>query len=317
MARRRCGLCQGEALEALPVPVQTVGGQLGALAERGEVGMVRCRRCGFEFVEPRPDDLALAAFYQAQDYTAHEPVDDAAAVRRAEHQLAQVTAAGGKLQGAWVLDVGCGGGQFLAAARRRGARVVGVDPAAHAHQACHRQGIEIAPQLDDLGARRFDGIAMSHVLEHVPDVLLTLMDLRERLAADGWLCLEVPNRASLRARLSPAVVTRLGADERHRAFPIHLSYFSPETLRQALAVSGFEVAAMTTAGLGVNALWPRWAPRPGGAATEETAASASASVTPATKGSSSGIRTRLRAAAKRRYFDALLGENLIAIARPR
>lgn len=314
--RGRCGLCHCEKLERLPVPRQTVGGQLGELAERGEVGLVRCRQCDFEFVEPRPDDLALAGFYQAQDYTAHEPVDDAAAVRRAEHQLAQVEAAGGKLDGAWVLDVGCGGGQFLAAARQRGARVVGVDPAAHAHHACHRQGIEIAPQLDDLGARRFDGIAMSHVLEHVPDVLSTLVDLRERLAAGGWLCLEVPNRESLRARLTPALVTRLGADERHRAFPIHLSYFTPETLRQALGVSGFVVAAMTTTGLGVNALWPRWMPtREGGAKSAKESAAPRA--VGASSSGVSGIRTRLRAEAKRRYFDALLGENLIAIARPR
>ncbi len=107
------------------MPRRTVGGALGELAARGEVGLVRCRQCDFELVEPRPDDLALAGFYEAQDYTAHEPVDDAAAVRRAEHQLAQVEAAGGGLQGAAVLDVGCGGGQFLVAARRRCAQVVG------------------------------------------------------------------------------------------------------------------------------------------------------------------------------------------------
>lgn len=307
------------------MPKQTVGGQLGGLAERGEVGLVRCRQCEFEFVEPRPDDLALAGFYEAQDYTAHEPVDDTAAVRRAEHQLAQVKAAGGGLDGARVLDVGCGGGQFLAAARRRGAKVVGVDPAAHAHQACWRQEIEIVPQLDDLGAQRFDGIAMSHVLEHVPDVLSTLVDLRERLVAGGWLCLEVPNRESLRARLSPPLITRLGADERHRAFPIHLSYFTPETLRQALGVSGFVVAAMTTTGLGVNALWPRWAKREGGATgSAPHAASGSdgshgsrAEDATRSRGAAASLRAKVRSEAKRRYFDALLGENLIAVARPR
>ncbi len=158
---------------------------------------------------------------------------------------------------------------------------------------------------------------MSHVLEHVPDVLSTLVELRERLAAGGWLCLEVPNRASLRARMSPPLVTRLGADERHRAFPIHLSYFTPETLRQALGVSGFVVAAMTTAGLGVNALWPRWAKREDGAAPRAGAAVAEQKPGAASSSAVSAIRTKLRAAAKRRYFEALLGENLIAVARPR
>jgi SAM-dependent methyltransferase len=253
-------LCGSEQLIELPVPKHTVGGPLGAL--RG-VGLKRCGECGFEQVEPRPSDRALAEFYAAQDYTAHEPVDDAAAQRRAAGQLAAIEVAGEEVAGRSVLDVGCGGGQLLAAARERGAKVCGVDPAAHAHEACRRQGILVVPQLADLGTERFDGIVMSHVLEHVPDVLGTLEDLRERLRSDGWLCLEVPNRGSLRARLSPQAVTTLGADERHRAFPIHLSYFTPETLGRALETTGFAVVAMTTAGLGVEALWPRWAPRPG------------------------------------------------------
>jgi SAM-dependent methyltransferase len=252
--RGRCAICGGAQLDALPVPRQTVG---GPIAEIAGLGLVRCRGCGFEMVEPRPDDLALAAFYAAQDYTAHEPVDDSAAQRRAVGQLEAVAEAGGVLAGARVLDVGCGGGQLLAAARQRGAaEVCGVDPAAHAHEACRRQGLEVVPQLDDLGARRFDGIVMSHVLEHVPDVLATLAELRELLRPGGWLCLEVPNRSSLRAQLSAPAVTRLGADERHRAFPIHLSYFTPATLRRALVSSGFEVVASTTAGLGVDALVP-------------------------------------------------------------
>jgi SAM-dependent methyltransferase len=315
------------------------------------VGLKRCAACGFELVEPRPSDLALAAFYAAQDDAAHEPVDDAAARRRALGQLAAIDEAGGKLEGSAVLDVGCGSGHLLAAARDRGAKVCGVDPAAHAHAACRRQGILVVPQLDELGTERFDGIVLSHVLEHVPDVLATLAELHERLRSDGWLCLEVPNRGSLRARLSPTAVTRLGADERHRAFPIHLSYFTPETLGRALASTGFAVVAMTTSGLGLDALWPWWAPTPGRVAAsasaerrkrkahairaraEESArrqargpraaAAAAMEEVAATKGVTSGSMSTprgalqtLRAEAKQRYFGALLGENLIVVARP-
>lgn len=298
----------------MPVPRDTVGGALGALPG---LGLVRCKRCHFEFVEPRPGDQALSAFYAAQDYTAHEPVDDAAAWRRAEGQLASVQRAGGTLDGARVLDVGCGGGQLLTLARRLGARVCGVDPAEHAHQACRRLGIEVLPQLDELGARRFDGIVMSHVLEHVPDVLATLAELRGRLSPGGWLCLEVPNRESLRARLSPQLVTRLGADERHRAFPIHLSYFTPITLRWALEESGLAVASMTTAGLGIDALWPKWAQRRDehDAASLAVGARANAPANDAARAAPTGLQAKLRAAAKRRYFGALLGENLIVVAR--
>ena len=66
-----------------------------------------------------------------------------------------------------------------------------------------------------------------------------------------WLCVEVPNVASLRARMSTSFTRgRLGADERHRAFPIHLSYFSPDTLARALTGAGFEIILLRTAGGG-------------------------------------------------------------------
>ncbi|MBZ0231804.1 MAG: hypothetical protein K8M05_05595, partial [Deltaproteobacteria bacterium] len=106
-----CPLCAGRALDALPVPDRTIGGRFDGDAR---LGLAHCRRCRFEFVNPRPDAQALAAFYAAQDYTAHEPVDDAAADRRARIQLDAIEEAVGPVRGASVLDVGCGGGQLLA-----------------------------------------------------------------------------------------------------------------------------------------------------------------------------------------------------------
>jgi SAM-dependent methyltransferase len=262
-----CPLCSGRALASLPVPRRTVGGRF---ADDTRLGLAHCRRCRFEFVNPRPDATALAGFYAAQDYTAHEPVDDAAAVRRARIQLDAIEAAIGTLRGASVLDVGCGGGQLLAAARERGAIPCGFDVAVHAQAACRALGIEVVTRIEDLGRRTFDGAVMSHVLEHVGDVGGVLRHLRERVR---WIAIEVPNVASLRARLSTSLTReRLGADERHRAFPIHLSYFSARTLARALEDAGFEVVVVRTAGGGTGA-------------------------------------------AKRAFHRALLGENLLAIAR--
>ncbi|MEZ4362887.1 MAG: class I SAM-dependent methyltransferase [Kofleriaceae bacterium] len=312
--RGACPLCGGRELTSLPVPHSVVAGPIGALPG---LGLRRCGACAFEFVDPRPDDVELEAFYAAQDYTAHEPIDDAAARRRAREQLDAVVRAGAWVDGGEVLDVGCGGGQLLALARARGAEPIGVDPAAHAHRACAALAIPVVPRLELLDGRRFDGISMSHVLEHVPEVVPTLRELRRRLRATGWLCVEVPNRASLRARLSAPLVTRLGADERHRAFPIHLSYFTPDTLHHALSLAGFDVVTLTSTGFGLQALVPRRsAPRrrPGAAHP-----AADDGAPPPAAPRSSGLRqlvSRGRAVVKQRYHDALLGENLVAVARP-
>lgn len=272
-----CPLCWSTELDALPRPRRTVGGMFTGAADDRRLGLARCARCGFELVEPRPDHAALEAFYRGRDYTAHEPVDDAAATRRARIQLDTIEKAMGPIRGSAILDIGCGGGQFLELARERGAVPCGLDVASHAMAACARRGIEAHERADALEGRRFDGVVMSHVLEHVASVRDALSSCarfvrRAPRGGRGWVCIEVPNVESLRARLStPLTRDRLGADERHRAFPIHLSYFSPRTLRRALESAGFEVVRLRTAGSGTTPV-------------------------------------------KRLFHRALLGENLLAIA---
>lgn len=308
-----CPLCGGAALRPLRPPRRTIDADLAA-----GCGLARCDRCGLEFTTPRPDDAALAAFYRGRDYTAREPIDDAAAHARAAAQLALIERAGGRLAGARVLDVGCGGGQLLAAARARGATVCGVDPSPHAMTAGAALGVEIAPDLAALADRRFDVVVMSHALEHVPDLRATLAALRGALTDDGRLCVEVPNLASLRARLSvPALIDR-GADERHRAFPIHLYYFTPTTLARALGDVGLAVRAQRTTGLGLGALRPgRGADASADAdADADDAAAAKADVSPSPRAAPRPGR-RLYAAAKAGFHRALLGENLVVVATAR
>ena len=105
-----CPLCGAHTLDALPTPRRTVGGRFDGDAR---LGLAQCRRCRFQLVNPRPEASELAAFYAAQDYTAHEPVDDAAATRRARIQLDAIEAAIGPVRGASVLDVGCGALWFV------------------------------------------------------------------------------------------------------------------------------------------------------------------------------------------------------------
>ena len=83
------------------------------------------------------------------------------------------------LNGAHVLDVGCGGGLLSEAMARRGARVVGIDlaqasldvAAAHAREA----GIKVeyaCVDVEQLAAERpetFDTVTCLELLEHVPD----------------------------------------------------------------------------------------------------------------------------------------------------
>jgi SAM-dependent methyltransferase len=104
-----------------------------------------------------------------------------------------------------LLDVGCGGGLFLAMMRRRGFRVVGLDNsrAAAAVAWRHHQVPAVVADLERAPFRpgTFAGITMSHVLEHLPDPCLYLSAAHRLLAPEGRLVILVPNAASLQFAL--------------------------------------------------------------------------------------------------------------------
>jgi SAM-dependent methyltransferase len=80
---------------------------------------------------------------------------------------------------------------------------------------------------------------MSQVLEHVPDPLATLGEIRALLAPGGRLIVGVPNIRSLAAR-----ATRGSWDGLE--MPRHLVHYDRDSLTWVLALAGFRVASMRT-----------------------------------------------------------------------
>ena len=92
-----------------------------------------------------------------------------------------------------VLDVGCGIGLNGAAARRRGARVVGIETdreaatlaRARLHEVLEVDFTDRAALATHLGDRRFDTIVLGDVLEHVVDPQRALAGLLPHLDDGG------------------------------------------------------------------------------------------------------------------------------------
>lgn len=109
---------------------------------------------------------------------------------------------GGALRGARLLDVGCGGGIFAAAAARAGAKVCGTDSAAAAIAAARahakKSGLSIdyvcGDGLSALPPRQYDIITCFEMLEHTaqPDALVA--DIAARLAPRGLAAFSTINR---------------------------------------------------------------------------------------------------------------------------
>ena len=135
------------------------------------------------------------------------------------------------------LDVGCGAGTLMQAARGRGWHVVGTEVAERAAEAMRAKGFDVrSGKLDqlDLPEAGFDVVSMIEVIEHVPDVDTILIATRRLLRPGGVLYLTTPHVRGISSRL-------LGTRWSVVSPPEHLQLFSIRGLSDLLERSGFGV----------------------------------------------------------------------------
>lgn len=186
----------------------------------------------------------------------------------------------------------------------RGWDVHGFEPGRRGLETCRGLDLDVTDDVNEIPSDRFGLVTLHHVLEHIVTPVEALRGLKRLLAPGGRLFVEVPNVASLRARLaSPMLSRRFGVDERYRAFPIHLMYYTGSTLRAVLERSGWEVDAMFTMGLGMDEFFTR------AAGTGQIRERANTDSDPRSK-------RRLRHSLRDAFLRRGLGENLAAICHP-
>jgi 2-polyprenyl-3-methyl-5-hydroxy-6-metoxy-1,4-benzoquinol methylase len=143
-----------------------------------------------------------------------------------------------------LLDVGCGNGMFLQAAKEAGFAVRGIDFSSSSAAICQKLGLDVVSGdflTHDFG-QKFDVISMWDVLEHLTRPAAFLQRVRTLLAPHGVLLGKIPGFGSLSvnlSRLSPKVASvMLGA-------PDHIQYFKPRSLHALFEGSGFRQAPLT------------------------------------------------------------------------
>lgn len=134
-----------------------------------------------------------------------------------------------------VLDVGCGGGEFLVQAREIGWEPYGIDFDPLAVRAAQDKGFQVSlggiEDLDDT-LKPFDAATLSHVIEHVYRPVDTLTAIHARLRPGGHFYVETPNIDAIGRK-------RYGLSWRGFEAPRHLVMFDAQCLRDALARAGF------------------------------------------------------------------------------
>jgi SAM-dependent methyltransferase len=211
-----------------------------------KIWLWRCKNCGFAQPQRIP---SLPRFFErmydqrwSPEWVAQEgdsTYKDLIFARILETLGKRVPAASRTL-----LDIGCHAGRFLQLAGEAGWRAEGTEINERtATHAAARTGVPIhrlsAERLTELG-RRYDAVALTDVLEHIPEPVALLAVVRRIVNDGGWVAIKVPCgpaqllKETWRARLSRGYRATL-ADNL-----VHINHFSPRALRRALARAGFD-----------------------------------------------------------------------------
>lgn len=226
LSTQRCPLCGGATFETL------------VRQDRHLLGLetVGCTRCGLLQTNPRPDSAGLADFYTHHYRRLYQGVEDpdgdyVARFRKDERLRYTASFILGMLplrDDSTLLDYGCGEGSLFVALRAAGyqGRLAGVEPnASFARFAAEAGRATVSPTLNDFG--ELDGVVINHVLEHLPDPIGVLQELRRRMKPQGRLFVDVPDADRYG-----------GIGDLHLA---HIVHFTRRTLIATLESAGYEV----------------------------------------------------------------------------
>lgn len=134
-----------------------------------------------------------------------------------------------------IVDFGCGDGAFLRAVKDRTASCCGVELQRDYVDALNGEGITCHTSLDGISERSLDTALSFHVLEHLPDPLGVLAELRRVLKPGGTAVLEVPHANDF-------LLKDLDC-EAFRKFTLwsqHLVLHTRDSLTRLLTAAGFE-----------------------------------------------------------------------------
>lgn len=151
-----------------------------------------------------------------------------------------------------IVDIGCGPGWFLR--ELDGWYRVGVEIAPQALAALERAGIECYESTQDVDSYTADVVMCHHVIEHVPDPMAMMYEVRRILKRGGWLVMGTPDFES------PCAI-RFGANYRMLHDPTHCSLFTLESAHRMLRDYGFQVMRQAfpfPERYATESTWRRW-----------------------------------------------------------
>lgn len=196
--------------------------------------LVQCRKCGLQYLNPRlQQNLIINGYSSVEDPVF---VSQIAARERTFDKYLKIIEKIVPKKGR-ILDVGTAGGSFLGAAKKRGWEAVGCEPSKWLSKwGKDHYGVEIhsgtifSMKNED---NYYDVVTLWDVLEHTTDPKAVLQECNRVLKPDGLLIVNYPDIKSSIAQLMGRKWVFL--------LSVHIYYFTPDTIKKILNISGFEM----------------------------------------------------------------------------
>lgn len=214
-----------------------------------------CANCGHGWMWPIPSEQELKALYSRNENPFYEnglsleleallQDDRAKWLHYFADRIGMLERLVPDFRSQRILDFGCTSGLFVQALKYAGAeRAEGVDIIAEL--IAHGRSKGLALTLDTDGTfltrqpRAFDVICANNVVEHLSDPGRVLGDLAGALQPGRYLCIGVPNLASLQIKIAREKSPIIDP-------PHHVHYFTPRSLRSFVERLGLQVLSVGT-----------------------------------------------------------------------
>jgi SAM-dependent methyltransferase len=198
--RTTCRLCDGRSLDLVvpitPTPVAdayVTREQLSVPQACYPLDMYQCRSCGHVQLLDVVDPSVLFGNYS------YFSGNSAGLVKHFEEYADSVVAKNAPATGGLVIDVGSNDGTFLQCFKRKGYRVLGIDPAENVARVATERGVETLPEFltpalaDRLRAEYGPAsvVSANNVFAHTDDMAGMAESIRRMMADDGVFVFEV------------------------------------------------------------------------------------------------------------------------------
>ena len=250
MEKTRCQICGSFKCRFL------LKGQDRLLGLPGEFRVMVCEDCGIKFTDPKSIKLDLKEYYPDQ-YSPYKVGSNGLATKSAS--LAERIKIGLKKSplgpilrriantnevyipnlplGSKVLEIGCASGNFLFSLRSRGWDLYGVEMSKFAAIEANKRGLKVFCGILEEAKFQdgfFNAIFAYHVVEHLPDPISTLKEIKRVLAKDSYFIFSIPNAECWEFKVFKSRWYALD-------LPRHLYHFGPSSIKKVLDKGGFEI----------------------------------------------------------------------------